>query len=399
MTRVFRAEWVLPIDRPPVRDGWVEILDGRIRRLGTGTPPGEVTDLGRVALLPGLVNAHTHIELSWMADVVPPAESLPVWIRGVIAARAAGPPGGEPARVAAMKQAAAAMRAAGTVLVGDVSNTLSTPEVIAHAGLAGVVFHELIGFNAIDPALIVQEARARASEARQRVAGQLSVAVSAHAPYSVAPALFREIARRETGLLTVHLGESVEELEFLRSGTGPFRRLLEDLGVWHDGWATPGVDPLTFLERQGYLRPDLLVVHGVHLADDALARLAAMGATLVTCPRSNRWVGAGLPRLAHIYGEGVRVAVGTDSLASTSTPSVFDELAEMRRLAPDVTAGALLDSATRVGAEALGFGHDYGTIQPGKRAALVAVDLPVSVRNVEEYLVGGITPDQVHPLF
>jgi cytosine/adenosine deaminase-related metal-dependent hydrolase len=97
-----------------------------------------------------------------------------------------------------------------------------------------------------------------------------------------------------------------------------------------------------------------------------------------------------MPRVAHFYAAGLPVAIGTDSLASVATLNLFDELAELRRLAPDVTAASLLDSATRAGAEALGFGSAFGTLTPGKRAALVAVDVPAAVTDVEEYLVSGV---------
>lgn len=223
--------------------------------------------------------------------------------------------------------------------------------------------------------------------------------VAAHAPYSVAPALFREIAQRNTdGPLTVHLGESREEVEFLRTGGGPLRRTLERLGVWVPSWRAPQCDPVEYMRQLGYLRPGLLAVHGVQLGDDALERLREAGATVVTCPRSNVWTGVGIPRLAHFYAAGVPVAIGTDSLASADTLNMFDELGEMRRVAPEVSAASFLDSATRVGAEALGYGGSYGTLDPGKRAALVAVDIPPGVTDVEEYLVSGVPASSVRRL-
>jgi cytosine/adenosine deaminase-related metal-dependent hydrolase len=144
--------------------------------------------------------------------------------------------------------------------------------------------------------------------------------------------------------------------------------------------------------------PGLLAVHAVQLEAQALNALARAGAFVVTCPRSNRWVGSGPPPLERFYASGVAVAVGTDSLASAPSLSVFDELAEMRRIAPGVPAAALIDSATRVGAAALGFGAEFGTIEPGKRAAFVAVDVPRGVTDVEEYLVGGVPAGAIHPL-
>jgi cytosine/adenosine deaminase-related metal-dependent hydrolase len=142
----------------------------------------------------------------------------------------------------------------------------------------------------------------------------------------------------------------------------------------------------------------MLAVHAVHLEDASLEKLRDAGAVVITCPRSSAWVGAGLPRVSHFYNLGVPVAVGTDSLASAPTLNLFDEMAELRRIAPDVSAASILESATRIGAEALGFGAEFGTIEPGKRAALIAVDLPANVDDVEEYLVSGLPPGAVRRL-
>jgi cytosine/adenosine deaminase-related metal-dependent hydrolase len=389
---ILRARWVLPIEQAPLEGGWIEVADGRVVRLGRGTPPAPAADLGDVAILPGLVNAHTHLELSWMAGRVPPSASMADWIRTLLRTRREGPPGGEDAAEAAMRAAATAMARTGTVLAGDVSNALVSPRALVAAGIDGVVFHELLGFHSPDAPRLVAEAWERVERvARDWPGGGLRFSVVAHAPYSVAPDLFREIARRtRRAPLSVHLGESPEEVEFLRAGLGPMRRLLEDLGVWTDQWRAPGTDPVEYLAALGYVRAGTLVVHGVYLEDDALARMRRAGAVFVTCPRSNAWVGAGAPRLARVYASGVPVAVGTDSLASSASLNLFDELAEMRRVAPEVPAAALLDSATRQGARALGFGAEFGAIAPGRRAALVAVDVPGPARDVEEYLVSGV---------
>jgi cytosine/adenosine deaminase-related metal-dependent hydrolase len=139
----------------------------------------------------------------------------------------------------------------------------------------------------------------------------------------------------------------------------------------------------------------VLAVHGVQMSSADLARLARHDVTLVTCPRSNGHTGAGAPPLEAFYASGVRVAVGTDSLASAPDLSVFAELATMRALAPSIPASALLDSATRQGARALGFDAEYGSLEPGKRARLLAVEAPYNTDDVEEYLVSGVEPDQV----
>ena len=178
---------------------------------------------------------------------------------------------------------------------------------------------------------------------------------------------------------SVHLGESPEEMEFIRHGTGPWRTLLEELRVWTDAWEAPGTSPVEYLERLGFLDRRVLAVHGVQLAGDDLDRLRSLDMTVVACPRSNRYVGVGAPPLEAFYAMNVNVAFGTDSLASVEDLNLFSELAEARRIAPRVQARSLLESATRHGARALGFEDEFGTLEEGKRAQLIAVRLPDGV--------------------
>jgi len=266
---------------------------------------------------------------------------------------------------------------------------------------AAVVFYELIRFNTSDPGAFVEaavqelDALNLAADRRDRIVATLA----AHAPYSVAPLVLRHIRqainRRPFAPCSVHLSESEAEVEFIRTGTGPWRTLLEELGVWDPSWTPPGVSPVQFLDDCGFLDSRVLVVHGVQMTPPDLQRLAARQTTLVACPRSNGHTGAGAPPLEDFYRSGVPIAVGTDSLASAPDLNVFAELATMRALAPGVPAASLLASATIVGARALGFDADYGTIEPGKRARLLAVDLPPILDDVEEYLVSGIRPGQL----
>lgn len=178
-------------------------------------------------------------------------------------------------------------------------------------------------------------------------------------------------------------------------GTGAWRLLLEALGVWTDAWRAPRCWPVEYLDRFGLVDKRLLAVHCVQLSDAELSRLAEAGATVVTCPRSNRWTGAGTPPVERFYASGARVAIGTDSLASVEDLSLFAELAVVRSLAPAVRAARILRSATLDGAEALGFAGELGSIQPGKRAALIAVRIPPDVEDVEEYLLSNVAAKDI----
>ena len=395
----YRAAWILPISDAPIQDGWIAVDHGRIAARGRRPlpDPAGAIDLGDVAILPGLVNAHTHLELSYLRDEVPPASQFVTWVRGVMAARRRRPDPRAPEILDALDAALAEAVRCGTAVVGDISNTLVTVAPLIRSPLAAVVFYELIRFNAPDPRGFVDEATA--ALAALPTSEHVRTSLAAHAPYSVAPLVLRAIRetvdREPLAPCSIHLSESVEEMEFMRTGSGPWRALLDDVGSWDPLWVPPGGTPVQFLDESGFLDARVLAVHGVQMTDADLERLAARGATLVTCPRSNGHTGAGAPPIGDFYASGVRIAIGTDSLASTPDLNVFAELATMRALAPSVPARRLLDSATRQGARALGFDGEYGTIEPGKRARLVAVDIPADVEDVEEYLVSGIQPEQI----
>ena len=325
-----------------------------------------------------------------MRNQVPPSDSMPAWAARLMALRravAAEPP--EP-----IGEAVRELRAAGTALVGDVTNTLAACGPLADSELSAAIFRELLGFNAADPGQLV--ATVQSQLAAVAPIDRLRPSIVPHAPYSVSSSLFQAIRRATVDRpLSIHLGESPDELQFLRDGTGAWRDLLQRLGVWNDGWEPPGCGPVEYLDRFGLVNERLLAVHGTHFNDGELARLAAAHATVVTCPRSNAWTGAGTPPVERFYASGVRVAIGTDSLASVKDLNLFAEMAAVHRLAPAVPAKRILSSATRDGAVALGFADDYGTIEAGKRADLIAVPVPPGIEDVEQYLVSGIEPEAI----
>jgi cytosine/adenosine deaminase-related metal-dependent hydrolase len=396
----YRAAWVCPIDQAPIRDGLVIVEADRIvavarREAGVGSRELPARDLGDVVLMPGLINAHIHLELSWLRGRVPPAGKFTDWVRTMFAVRGRPDAALSAEQLALIRQAIIELQAAGTVAVGDISNSLAAVDPMREARLDGVVFHELLGFKERDGALVESTRGARTSAT---VPGA-RVSLAPHAPYSTSPELFQairaEVDASACPIMSVHLGESPEETELLATGTGPWRGMLEVIGVWRDDWRIPGCGPVEYLDRLGVIDARTLVVHGVQLDDAALTRLAAIGATLVTCPRSNQWVGVGLPPIQRFYDSGVAVAIGTDSLASVDDLNLFSELKTMRRTAPAVPARKLLESATLVGARALGLDRELGSLTPGKRAEILAIKLPGPVDDIEEHLVSGVDPARI----
>ena len=393
----YTADWVLPIAGPVLQPGRVDV-DGElvvgVGEIDAAAPSGtKVVELGSRAILPALVNAHTHLELSGLRNCVPPASSMPIWVDQLLFRRAeAGPAGFDE-----IEQAVTAARASGTGLFGDIGNTLEAMPVLVTSSVAARLFCEVLAFSDDRAVSVVGSAVEDLCAVVQT--NKFRVGLAAHAPFSVGRAAFAALdqAIRTTifGPRSIHLAESQEELEFLRTGGGPWRDLLERLERWDPGWVVPGCGPVEYLDRLGWLTSKLIAVHGVQLTDTELELLAASGATLVTCPRSNVWTGVGYPPIERFIRSGIRLAVGTDSLASAPDLNLFAELELMRRLAPEAPAHQLLECATVAGAEALGFSDMFGTITPGRPAALIGVNVPVGVDDVEEYLLSGIEPDQV----
>src|SRR3954470_14411078 len=182
----YRAAWLLPISQPPIRDGWILTEKNRIVAFGPSRPSdfpsSSEIDLGDVALLPSLVNAHTHLELSWMRGRLRPTDDFPGWIRDVIALQRSGPPGKDE-ETAAIQEAIAEARATGTAVLGDISNTLSSVGPLCAARVPAVVFHELIGFKQEQAATVLEAGLRRLAELPR--AKRVRYALAAHAPYSV----------------------------------------------------------------------------------------------------------------------------------------------------------------------------------------------------------------------
>ncbi|MGD9904892.1 MAG: amidohydrolase family protein [Vicinamibacterales bacterium] len=394
-----RAAWVCPVAAPPLGDGWVLVADGRIAAVGCGhdAPTADrVETLGDVALLPGLVNAHTHLELSWLSGLVPPAADFLTWVGVLMRRRTRFESADDAVAMAALRGALDEACATGTVAIGDVSNALVSPPVLRERDVPAVVFHEVFGFRDADGRTAAAAAAARAAAAS---GGSVRVVPAPHAPFSVSAELFAalrdETRRLPKPITTVHAGESPEELQLLTTGAGPWRERLQALGAWRDDWRPPGCGPGDYLCDLGVLGPGALAVHAVQFTDAELARLAAADVTVVTCPRSNVWVGVGPPPVARFVASGVRVALGTDSLASAPDLNLFAELATLHDIAPEVPARRLLAMATRGGAEALQLGDRLGALTPGRDARLVAVTLPAGTADPEAALVGGITADRI----
>jgi cytosine/adenosine deaminase-related metal-dependent hydrolase len=189
---------------------------------------------------------------------------------------------------------------------------------------------------------LIERTTAQREAARLRGAPRVRLSLAPHAPYSVSPELFKAVraavSASDEPRMSVHVGESTEEMELLFDGTGEWARMLRWIGAWRQDWVPPRTGPVEYLDELGVIDARTLVVHAVQLTDNSLALVRARGATIVTCPRSNQWVGVGVPPVERFYESGVPVAIGTDSLASVADLNLFEELKALRWLAPRVPA-------------------------------------------------------------
>jgi aminodeoxyfutalosine deaminase len=383
---VYAAKHLLPVASPPIANGAVSIENGRIVAVGRrkdvikAHPGVEVRELGDAVLIPGLINAHTHVELSFVNGEPPAGGTFMTWLRDLVARRSAADASSS---MQAASEAVETMMQRGTVAVGDIANGSWAAPLLARSGLYGISFLELYGFRAADAESTLAAAVKRLEEihadrsvadAKERIAAILTP----HAAHTTSHPLLRALGGRAVAsgeILSIHVAESDEESQLLRDGTGPFKDFLIERGAWDPGFKAPGMTPVAYLDRLGLLTPRTLAVHCIHIDHQDLTRLQTRGVTAVTCPRSNQRLGVGKAPVPKLLASGILVALGTDSPASSPDVDVFTELAHLRQEHPGLSPAAALRIATLNGAVALGLAKDLGTIEPGKRDALAVVPL------------------------
>ena len=387
-----RARWVLPADQPPIPDGLVTLEAGRIVAVGRNESGRPARDLGNVVVLPGLVNAHTHLEFSELAAPLgEPHMSFAEWIGSVVAYRRSQVTEGgvAGARTKSVRAGLNESRQCGTTLVGDIATEPWTATALNSAGPRGVVFHEILGLGAdrIEPLLDSARdfvAERSADDPRILPAGW-SVGLSPHAPYTVHFELLKklvELSARSRVPLAMHLAETLEELELLGSHSGPLVERLRSLDAWHPDAVPRGIRPGDYLQQLAHSHRTL-VVHGNYLGDDDYQTLANNRdrMSLVFCPRTHDYFGHGHYRLDDMLQAGVRVALGTDSRASNPDLDLLAELRFVAQRYEGIDPRELLRMATLSGAEALGLDQTTGSITRSKRADLTIVDLPDNALN------------------
>lgn len=368
---LYRAPFVVTGLGPVIEDGGVLTEDGLVTAVGRymnlKDADAQLEEYDGHAITPCLINSHAHLELSVFAGLScqpAPEGGITGWIRALLALRAENP--GEDLVHDAAIMALARLYAGGCRTVIDIGNHMESREIGASFKTDVSFFLELLGLCGASE----QTALARLADL------PAELACTPHAPYSTGPELLRAIKTRATTqnrLLPIHVAESSDEVEFLRTGNGPFRDFLLERGVPLDGFKAPGTGPVDYLDALGILDHRALCVHGVWVTDQEIALLRERQATVCLCPGSNRHLQVGVAPATRYQAAGVPLVLGTDSLASNPTLSLWREMAFLRQDHPALDPEAVFAMATTTPARLLGVENRIGVIAPGVASSLLAV--------------------------
>ncbi|MFN7827082.1 MAG: amidohydrolase family protein [Acidobacteriota bacterium] len=389
---ILSARWVVPVTSPVIDHGAVLIDGAEIRAVGKREelrqdyPEATFKDLGEVAILPGLVNVHTHLELTLLRGRVEESRFQP-WIVQLITLKAelfSADQLLDSARLGCLE----AIRS-GITTVADTADSVQTVEALREAGLRGIVYQECFGPARDQAAAAIDLLREKLdrhqnhlAKAGPAAAARLRIGISPHAPYSVSDQLYRFATRLaiENNLdLALHAAESRAEELLLQDGSGEFGDSLRRRGI---AFTPPRCSTMAYLHQLGVLEAAPLLIHGVTIDEADLSLLAGTGARLAHCPKSNAKFGHGVADLHSWQSRGLAVGLGTDSVVSNNSLDLLDEarfctlLHRAHRANPAwPEAAQILRLLTIDGARALHLADQIGSLEPGKRADLIAIDL------------------------
>jgi len=364
----------------------VGVTGSKISSIGVASAPGTCIRLPGTVLVPGLLNAHTHLELTYLKGKLKPTPHFAEWLKALVRKRFFW---GKGKFLRSARAGAQLCLESGTTTVGDITSTLDSPSVLVDVPIRKVVFLEAIG---PDPAKAKQATdRITTALERERADRLLQLGLSPHAPYSACAEVYEWCAatasQREL-LLATHLAETREELDFLEEGKGALFDVMARHGLLPAGWEPPGCTPVEYVDRLGVLSERTILVHCNYVTSSDVERIARSGASVVYCPRSHHFFGHSDHPFRRLMERGVNVALGTDSLASNTSLSMLDEMRFVCEQSPDVEPKTVWRMATVAAAKALGLEGQVGTISVGKEADMVGLKLKPgsTVRTVGDVL-------------
>jgi cytosine/adenosine deaminase-related metal-dependent hydrolase len=386
MALIYSARWLLPISSPPIDDGAIAIEGqtilavGQLSEVEAKFPDAPITHFRDSAILPGFVNAHSHLELTVMRGFLEDEESdFFAWLRKLTVARMAMT--NEDLFASSVCGAIEAARAGITCLGDSSSFAIQSMRALKEVGLRGIVYQESFGPDAKVAAENLAKLRDQVTEMLALQTDQVRAGVSPHAPYTVSASQLEMISRLaiEAELpLMMHAAESEAERSFLTEGRGPFADGLQKRGI---EWRAPGVSTIRYLHEHGVLETQPLLAHCINVDESDLELIKAAGAGVAHCPKSNAKLRHGRAPFRQFVKTGINVGLGSDSVGSNNICDILEEarfatlLARLDRNSEPISAAEALYAATLGGAHAMGLDDRIGSLEEGKQADLAVVSL------------------------
>ncbi len=371
---IIRAKKILPITAPPIDNGAVVVQGRRIAAIGRESavikkyPAETVVDLGDRLVMPGLVNAHTHLELSHLRGKIGERREFFDWIIELVEARRRlGTKGLQQALRASLME----ILTSGTTCIGDISATEAALPMLSKSGLRATVFLEALGPDERKAEQVFKGLKARLAKL-ETLPDRVSVGVSPHSTYSVSPLLIKKIAEytSENSLsVAVHLSESKHENLYINGKASNIDGYMKHFG-WDRIKRKKARSPLGLLSRAGL--ENFAAAHCVHISGQDIKHMKSKDISAIFCPRSNYFLGVGKAPVEKMTQAGLNIAIGTDSLASNVNLNLWDEM-RFAYLVSRLPARNIIEMATINGARALGLEGITGSLTPGKEADIIAI--------------------------
>jgi len=390
---IHRGPWIVRgvssepsgFEQKPLEDGALIVADGLIQAIGRYRDIKKefgqyhIQDHEGKVLVPALINGHCHLELSHLdfpnrtQDHKSYNGDITGWIRDLLSERerfCRENADAEKLILHHARQALQHMSAEGVAFIGDVGNLLASRTIGEDQNTRVRFLLELLG--------LTKESELKTFARFENVTadGTLDIVCTPHAPYSTTPALIKAMkmqAERQKHIVSIHVAESIQEVEFLQSGTGAFKEFLLAREAWDGSFTTPAKGSVEYLASLGVLDNKTICVHAVHVDNGEIKILSNKNVKICLCPGSNRFLGVGKAPVTEFLDHGILPALGTDSKASNLELSMWREMRLLREDHPGLSPETVFAMATRGGAEAWEVASVMGSLEPGKQPLILAV--------------------------